>query len=77
MANSELISASWTLHRLNTRQSLRDAAFNPSGVEIFGITGDGNSLLAEQCSAQRQDPRSENAVSFFKLVDMRARNEGG
>ncbi|KAM5537812.1 hypothetical protein V8D89_008580 [Ganoderma adspersum] len=43
--------ANTLLAALNTRQSLRDAAFNPSGVEIFGSTG-GDGPSAEQRSVQ-------------------------
>ena len=58
--------------RLNTRQSLRDAAYNPSGVEIFGTTG---GQVIQRRSVQIHDARNVNTVSL-EFADIRTRSGG-
>lgn len=71
---SELTSAISIVDRLNTRQSLRESVFHPSGVEIFGVSGTGP--LAERCLGEGPSHNpSENAVAF-ELSDMFPQSQG-
>ena len=75
MLRTDFGSVVWD--RLNTRQSLRDAAFNPSGVEIFGISG-GDGPSGERRSMQTHDSTRNaygNAVSL-ELSDVRTQSGG-